>query len=123
MLTQFQIPEPQAAVLAACPRPRALAATPVLMPTVPMPSVPSRLVWAGVSRLGAVAEERRGLVAERTRAFGFASVERPVRYAAVARPVGAGILGGDGTTGTTSNKQDQQHLTNRRGPVTWRPPH
>jgi hypothetical protein len=69
-----------------------------------------------------VAGDRRGLLAEPTRAFGFASVERPARYAAAARPSGAGIVG-DAATGTTSDKQDQQHLTNRRGPVTWRPPH
>lgn len=60
-----------------------------------------------------------------TRGFGFAAVERverPAGYAAAARVNGAGIVG-NGTNGNTSSKQDQQHLTDRRGPVTWRPPH
>ena len=117
MLTQIQIPEPQAALLVACSRPHALAPSSVASPL--MSSSPA---WAGVVRLGAVSELRRRPVSERPRTFGFAAATRAVGYAAAPRVIGAGALG-NGTAGTTSSKQDQQHLTDRRGPVTWRPPH
>ena len=103
MTTQFQIPEPQAALLAACPRPRAV------VPSASMPLMPSSSpAWVGVVRLGAVAEERdRGFAASGTRrGFGYAV---------------AGIVG-NGSTSTRQDQQDKQHLTARRGPVTWRPP-
>jgi hypothetical protein len=95
MTTQFPITEPQAALLAACPRPRAVA------PSASMPLMPSSSpAWVGVARLGAVAEERNG-------GFGYAV---------------AGIVG-NGSTSTRQDQQHKQHLTARRGPVTWRPPH
>ena len=124
MLTQIQIAEPQAAVLAACPRPRALtSAVPSLSPLMPSTS-PARV---GVVRLGAVSEVRRGrLMAERTRAFGVVAATR-AGYAAAPRVIAAGVVGsGNGTNGSTGSKKDQQdkqHLTDRREPVTWRPPH
>jgi hypothetical protein len=111
MLTQIQIPEPQAALLAACPRPRAVAPS-ALMPLMPSSSP----AWVGVVRLGAVAEERRrgfAAAASGTRGFG---------YAAAARVV-AGTVGNGNGNGTASKQQDKQHLTSRREPVTWRPPH
>jgi hypothetical protein len=104
MTTQFQIPEPQAALLAACPRPRAV------VPSASSPLMPSSSpAWAGAVRLGAVAEERvRGFAASGTRnGFGYAV---------------AGIVG-NASAGTKQDPQDKQHLTARRGPVTWRPPH
>ncbi|HWG24716.1 hypothetical protein [Actinospica sp.] len=128
MLTQIQIAEPQAAVLAACPRPRAVTPA-VLSNRVLSPLMPSSSpAWVGVVRLGAVSEVRRGrLMAERTRAFGFAAATRPAGYAAAARVIGAGVVGSgsgsNGTTGSKKDQQDKQHLTDRRGPVTWRPPH
>ena len=112
MLTQIQIPEPQAALLAACPRPRAVAPS-ALMPLMPSSSP----AWVGVVRLGAVAEERRrgfAAAASGTRGFG---------YAAAARVVVAGTVGNGNGNGTASKQQDKQHLTTRREPVTWRPPH
>jgi hypothetical protein len=124
MLTQFQIPEPQAALLAACPRPRAV----VQAPSAVSPLMPSSCsAWAGSVRLGvatatrAVAEERlAGLTGQGMRAFAFSAATRPAGYAAAARVFGAG---GVGNGSTSKDQQDKQHLTDRRGPVTWRPPH
>ena len=60
---------------------------------------------------------------EGTRDFGAAAVERVER---VERPVGyaaAGVVGkGSNGTSRKQHQQDTQHLTARRGPVTWRPP-
>jgi hypothetical protein len=104
MTTQFPITEPQAALLAACPRPRAVA------PSASMPLMPSSSpAWVGVVRLGAVAEERNG-------GFAASSTRRGFGYAV------AGIVG-NGSTSTRQDQQHKQHLTARRGPVTWRPPH
>ena len=112
MLTQIQIPEPQAALLAACPRPRAVAPSSVLMPLMPSSSP----AWVGVVRLGAVVEEpRRGFAASGTSGFGYAAAVRVVAT--------AGTVGTGNGNGTASKQQDKQHLTNRREPVTWRPPH
>jgi hypothetical protein len=118
MLTQIQIPEPQAAVLVACPRPRAVA-LPVPALTDPSPRTVS------TPEVSLSARWSTGM-----RGFGFARVERvqrPAGYVAAARVAApAGILG-SGTNGNTGNKkhhqQDEQYLTARRGPVTWRPPH
>ncbi|MBR7830078.1 hypothetical protein KDK95_27495 [Actinospica sp. MGRD01-02] len=122
MLTQFQIPEPQAALLAACPRPRAVA------PSAVSPLTPSSSpAWAGSVRLGVatvtrvVAEERpAGLAGHGMRAFAFSTATRPAGYAAAARVFGAGVVGNGSTS---KDQQDKQHLTDRRGTVTWRPPH
>ncbi|HTJ66913.1 MAG TPA: hypothetical protein VL551_05230 [Actinospica sp.] len=115
MLTQIQLPEPQAAVLAACPRPRAVAPSTAL----PQLSASSSPAWSGEVRLGSVVEERR-----RERGVGSAVDTRPVGYASAARVIAAGIVvSGFGTNGMTSSKKQDQHLTARRGPVTWRPPH
>jgi hypothetical protein len=118
MLTQFQTIETQAAVLAACPRPRALAmsvsASPVI--TRPAPSVPS--AWSSFAQTFAVMSAHvSGLGA-------FAEVERPD---ASERPMpgyafGIGEGRTNGNTGSTK-QQDQKNLTARREPVTWRPPH
>lgn len=106
MLTQFQIPEPQAALLAACPRPRAV------VPSASMSLMPSsRPAWVGAVRLGAVA-----VAEERVRGFAASGTRNGFGYAV------AGIVG-NGSTSTKQDPQDKQHLTARRGPVTWRPPH
>jgi hypothetical protein len=128
MLTQIQIPEPQAALLAACPRPRTSVQR-MINPSVinPSPLTPSAPVLT-VSSAGLVSTPEVSMSmrwSAGTRGFGFAvveRVERPAGYASAARVNGAGIVG-NGTNGNTSSKQDQQHLTDRRGPVTWRPPH
>lgn len=106
MTTQFQIPEPQAALLAACPRPRAV------VPSASTPLMPSsRPAWVGVVRLDAVA-----VVEERSAGFAASGTRRGFGYAV------AGIVG-NASTSTRQDQQDKQHLTARRGPVTWRPPH
>ncbi len=124
MTTQFQIPEPQAALLAACPRPRAV------VPSASMPLMPSSSpAWVGVVRLGAVAAESvfaesvpaesvpaESVSDELRRGFAASGTRRGFGYAV------AGIVG-NGNTGTRQDKQHKQHLTARRGPVTWRPPH
>jgi hypothetical protein len=139
MLTQFQTTEPQAALFAVCPRPRALAFFPAL------PSAPA--AWSPVSAPYAAPVRRAGSAeAVRPLALGAAGAERP---ATAERPV-AGIAfgygasrvrmgavrvaaaGGNGegeaialidTVSTQQDKQDKQHLTARREAVTWRPPH
>lgn len=120
MLTQFETTETQAALIAASPRPRALAlstSAPVVT-TLPVPSVPSE--WS------------RPALAERPAAC-YASV---VLTAMAGVPMDFATVGGNGTgsarliaealgNGNTSStkQQDQKHLTARREPVTWRPPH
>lgn len=120
MLTQFQIIEPQAAILAACPRPRALAFAAV-----------SAAEWSHSAPI--VASARRLGSVEAVRPSGLAEAVRPVSGYGVARvltdAVRVELGGGNGSAGAgmTDSKQrdpqDPQHLTARRGPVTWRPPH
>jgi hypothetical protein len=171
MLTQIQTTERQVALLAACPRPRALAFVPAssvittsvianpapthrvntnpvntnsvsmnpvsinavsanpVTTTVSAVSVPS--AWSHLAPISAAAFARVpgfGVMA------GYAVfVPRPmagVRMDAAVQRDGEGAfglnlgLGLDRENGTTSSKQqDRKHLTARRGPVTWRPPH
>ena len=118
MLTQIQIPEPQAALLAACPRPR--AATPSVL-SLTVPSRSSVLTTAMPTPV--VSMSARWF--DGTRGFGAAAVERVERVERPAGHVAAGIVG-TGVNGTSRNdqqdKQHKQYLTARRGPVTWRPP-
>ncbi len=146
MLTQFQTIEPQAAVLAACPRPRALAQVAyvgsIVSPTEWSHSAPIAVPDSRALTVFAASSRRLGLgIAEEPRPFGATGlVERPApaerqmpRYAAeaavVTDPASAAVrpghaAGGNGFASTTSTKQqDKQYLTARRGPVTWRPPH
>ncbi|HET9172658.1 MAG TPA: hypothetical protein VFN97_24745 [Actinospica sp.] len=115
MLTQIQLPEPQAALLAACPRPRAVA------PSVSVLTAPS-VVPATVIAMPVVSLSARWF--EGTPGFGAVAAERVER---APRPVGyvaAGIVGkGSNGISRKQDQQDKQHLTARRGPVTWRPPH
>jgi hypothetical protein len=152
MLTQFQIIQRQAALLAACPRPRALAlsATKTSVTktsgtktvsvssviTLSAPSAPS--VWSHSAPISAGARVRSsvpGATGERPR-DGYAATTLPVPMAAVRPDFAALVAEGNGkarrndssgTTGTTGSnnltQQDEQYLTARRGPVTWRPPH
>jgi hypothetical protein len=146
MLTQFQTIEPQAvnareldtAVLAACPRPRALAYV------AHVGSIVSSTEWSHSAPIAVPAASARRLglgIAQELRPFGATGlVERPApaerqmaRYAAetavVTDPAADAVrpgfaAGGNGFASTTSTKQqDKQYLTARRGPVTWRPPH
>ena len=161
MLTQFQIIQRQAALLAACPRPRALALSGTnisgtdagstlsacALTTLPVPSVPSAwshsapisgVAFPRVPGVGAVAvEPRRSPSGDGPRSFGFGGDERPATavrprtgFAALAAEGygnGGRDNGADMTTGTNGSnnvkQQDEQYLTARRGPVTWRPPH
>lgn len=118
MLTQFQTIEPQAALLAACSRPRALAVSAVV------PASASRAQGAAWSRATApiaALVRRPDSVVERPQA-GYGA-ERVLPGTERVE------LGGNGTTGITmagnglQHPQDKQHLTTRREPVTWRPPH
>ena len=133
MLNQTQTIERQAALPAASPRPRALAftASPVIsgpssmttlvptissVTTVSAPPVPSE--WSQSAPISAT-----GLA--RVSGFGAGG------YAAFAPRPMAGVRtdsavrreGNVSETSTSSKQQDQKHLTARRGPVTWRPPH
>lgn len=129
MLTQTQVIEPQSALLAACPRPRAVVLNSVYAVLTPEVSMSTQRTWqrpqsasapvtpvsaapVRVVRLGAAAIERPVIA------------ERPAYAAAVVGEVrgdGNGFISGTGFAGKTL--QDKQHLTNRRGLVTWRPPH
>jgi hypothetical protein len=156
MLTQIQTTERQVALLAACPRPRALAFVPAspavttsviaqpvtanpltahsvstnpvstkpVTTTVSAASVPS-FAWSHVTPISAAAFARVPGFGATT---GYAVfVPRPmagVRMDADVRRNGEGLFGLNRENGTTSSKQqDQKHLTARREPVTWRPPH
>jgi hypothetical protein len=128
MLTQFQTPEPQAVVPAACPRPRALVFV-----------APSAAAWpacapiaASARRFGSAESVRPGGVAGVERSAGSARAELRSGYAATV--ILADAASGRALNGTTTgrismtsvnpqDKQDEQHLTASRGPVTWRPPH
>ena len=164
MLTQFQTIEPQAAILAACPRPRALAgsafasasatvvtAAPVFATELTATSGFATAVFdtaviatAGIATAGIASSVHTTSVpgAEWSRATAplAAAVRRPgsvderpqAGYGVRSVPSAAARVetGGNGSTGSTMagtadqpNLQDKQHLTARRGPVTWRPPH
>ena len=132
MLTQFKTTEPQALLLAACPRPRALArlsATPVFASPVTAMSAPAvSPAWPDFAPI---------LDAAFTRVPAFGAVAGLAEYATVLRPMagvrpdsavrgnGGGIVrpGNENGTSSSEKQHDQQHLTTRRGPVTWRPPH
>jgi hypothetical protein len=161
MLTQIQTIERQVALLAACPRPRALAFVPAssaitvsvttqpviaqsvivnpltarsvftnpvstrpVTTTVSAASVPS-FAWPHVTPISAAAFARVPGFGATTEYAVF--VPRPmagVRMDADVRRDGEGLFGLNRENGTTSSKQqDQKHLTARREPVTWRPPH
>lgn len=121
MLTQYQTTEPQAALFAACPRPRALASAyvvlPSLAPVAPV-SFAAAASWATapIAALPLGSERRPGSVA----GFGGSGVN------------GSGVEGADKSgygnariamAGTNQqDKQYKQHLTTRREPVTWSPP-
>ena len=127
MTTQFQIPEPQAALLAACPRPRTLALSGMNtsgidtsgMNTGGSNTSGSTLSASFVTALSAPsvssAWSHRAPIF-----FGFGVDERPaaVGYAGASLPVATGTNGSNNGT-----QQNKQYLTARRGPVTWRPPH
>jgi hypothetical protein len=146
MLTQIQTTERQVALLAACPRPRALAFVPassaitasVIANSVPTNPVSPRLVTTTVSAASVPSSAWSHLAPISAAAFarvpGFGAMAeyavfapRPmsgVRMEAGVRRDGEGLFGLNRENGTTSSKQqDQKHLTARREPVTWRPPH
>lgn len=130
MLTLNHVVEQQAATLAACPRPRALARAArgvVTLPSVasrPAAAVPSavapRAGFGAMSVLRPWADERP--------VFGYGSRRdlAGLGFATVAT-AGAGSLGGDiereRTISTKQDEQAQNYLTHRREPRSWRPPH
>lgn len=152
MLTQYQTTEPQAATLAACPRPHALAVTPFRTSTsaplsavtvdavtlaavsinasVPAPRVPG--AWSQATApiaapaLGSVLSgpaRRPGSADERPQAgYGTTRVLTDAARAAVGSGNGNGVAGIAMAGGNQQDKQYEQHLTARREPVTWRPP-
>ena len=132
MLTQTQTIERQAALPAACPRPRALAfpACPVTTRPVPFGRVTTNPVTGNAPALSTPSVWSQSapiFVAAFAQVPGFGAAG----YAAIApRPMGevrtdaaGGREGYVGESTTSSKQQDQKHLTARRGPVTWRPPH
>lgn len=140
MLTQIQTTERQVALLAACPRPRALAFVPAVSvntdavftapvsanhvaTSVPVSSVPSE--WSQLAPISAPAFARvPGFGAMAGYAVFVPRPKAGVRMDATDRRGGEGFVGLNREHGTTSSKQqDQKNLTARRGPVTWRPPH
>ena len=150
MLTQIQTTERQVALLAACPRPRALATVPAasviadsvstnsvstnpvlttpvstsrVATTVHAPSMPSE--WSQSAPISAAAFARvPGFGAMAGYAVFVPRPKAGVRMDAAERRDGEGYVGLNREHGTTSGKQqDQKNLTARREPVTWRPPH
>jgi hypothetical protein len=151
MLTQIQTTERQVALLAACPRPRALAIVPAasvitnpvftnnpvltnpvlttpvstsrVATTVHAPSMPSE--WPQSAPISAAAFARvPGFGAMAGYAVFVPRPKAGVRMDAAERRDGEGYVGLNREHGTTSGKQqDQKNLTARREPVTWRPPH
>ena len=119
MLTLNHVAEEQAAILAACPRPRALAPSLVDWSVLPASSVLA--VSAGLGSVAAVrpaADERPQVgYARRSEMAGFGF------FAAIL--AGAGILGtvDERARRTQDQNKQQSHLTHRREPRTWRPPH
>ena len=138
MLTQFQMAEPQAAILAACPRPRALVFAPAVLSTTE-----ATTAWSFPAPIAAPA--RRLGSAESVRPFGFvgsAGLEPSAGPAGIEAEAGLGYGARGFVTAVASgtavdrpanapagmnginlqDKQHKQHLTARREPVTWRPP-
>jgi hypothetical protein len=136
MLTQFQMTEPQAAILAACPRPRAL----VFAPAAPS-TAKTTAVWSFPAPIAAPARRLGSVESVRPFGFaGFAGLEPSAALAGVEAEAGLGygargsvaaVASGRAVDGPANapismngiNQQDKQHLTARREPVTWRPPH
>jgi len=127
MLTLTHIVDEQAATLAACPRPRALAALAGVVAVTPSiaswPAAAAPSVAASRAGFGSVAVLR--LLADERPTFGYGLRREMAGFGSVsAAPAGAGVLGsGIEHERITSNKQSQQNLTHRREPRTWRPPH
>lgn len=127
MLTLTHVADEQAAILAACPRPRALAA-------VASAAAPSLLDWsvlpastvvAASAGLGSAAAVRPSADERPEAGYGL----RPVMAGfgvRGAREIPTGIVERDAKTQDPQHKQDKQrqnHLTDRREPRPWRPPH
>jgi hypothetical protein len=138
MITQFQTTEPQVAILAACPRPRALSLSALSLSAFPATSVACAPAGAGWPFAAApiAASVRRPDSANARSAAGYAQATRVLTDSvrvdvevgtAGGRNVGGNAESGTAGTGMTSSKQQspqyKQHLTDRREPVTWRPPH
>ncbi|HEX4789094.1 MAG TPA: hypothetical protein VH372_11570 [Actinospica sp.] len=126
--TQFQFTEPQPAILAACPRPRALAVfTTAIATTGFVAGAPAGAEWPRTTAGIAAAVRRPGSVVERP-AAGYRAARVLTDSAHVELGGGSGAHGNAGSAmagnGLNSSKQqDEQYLTTRREPVTWRPPH
>lgn len=124
MITQIQTTEQQTAILAVCPRPRALACAPAGSFVATRVSAEAGARWSSSVVRTAASVRRPDSVLERpATAHGVTRV----LVDAVRTEAGSGI--GEAGTLMSANgaqqqyPQDKQHLTARREPVTWRPPH
>ena len=120
MLTRHQVTEEQAAILAACPRPRAFAPTALVIAPVSFRSASAAPSVAAVpAGLGSVAAVRPS--ASERPASGMGGWHRQLTGLGFAAAAQAGI----GATNRTiaQDPQDKHYLTSRRETRTWRPPH
>jgi hypothetical protein len=128
--------ESQVAILAACPRPRAL----VFAPAAPS-TAEATAAWSFPAPIAASARRLGSM--ESLRPFGFAGLEPSAGLVGVEAEAGLGygargsvltaVASGKAVDGPANapismnginqqDKHDQKHLTARREPVTWRPP-
>ncbi|MBR7833189.1 hypothetical protein KDL01_07930 [Actinospica durhamensis] len=122
MLTRNQVTDEQAAILAACPRPRAFAPSALVMAPVSFRSVAAAPSVAAVpAGFGSVAAVRP--VASERLAGGKGGWHRQMTGfgLGIATAAQAGI--GAPTRTIEQDPQDQYYLTSRRETRTWRPPH
>jgi len=127
MLTPFKTIESQAVLLAACPRPRTLPVSSLTVsPAITMSAASAPSEWSGFAQSAATASVRVPVLGG---VFGYAAA-LPAPMARVLEDFATDGGNGkgnarriveSGATGTTK-QQDQNHLTPRREPVTWRPP-
>lgn len=126
MLTLNHVAPMQAALIAACPRSRALVpATSAVVQGSRWSAVAARSVAAATAGFGSVAVVRPW--ADERPAAGYGLRRREMAGVEFS----GGIPAGAATLGSTiaQHQQDQQHkqnrtnLTDRREPRTWRPPH
>jgi hypothetical protein len=115
MLTLNHVAQKQAALIAACSRPRALAPVAGVAGSVSLWQASAAASVAAVSAgFGSVAVVRP-FVEERPAGYGM----RRARLAGT----GTRALAGAHLSGISFTQQDKNDLTSRREPRTWRPPH
>ena len=121
MLTRNQVTEEQAAILAACPRPRALAplaASSASLPASFRSAFAAASVAAAPAGFGSVAAVRPSVDERPESGKGLWQREMTGLGFGTAAMVGAGAI----ASTIAQYPQDQHYLTSRREPRTWRPP-